>query len=110
MPKHFFHCTDGRRLVLDRNGEALRAGSKGLQLAFARCAAHAVRDRWPAREDWSAWRVHVVDEAGFEVAVVPFAGPPEFLEPVERRRFADRLPAWGPAAAREGARRAAHAA
>jgi hypothetical protein len=91
MPKHFFHCTDGRSLVLDREGEAVRAGSKGLQLAFARFAAHAVRDRSPARGDWSAWRVHVVDEAGLEVAVVPFEGTPEFLEPGERRRFADRF-------------------
>lgn len=91
MPMLFFHCTDGRTLVLDREGEEVRAGSKGLQLAFARLAAHAVRDRRPEREDWPGWRVHVVDEAGREVALVPFDGRPRFLEPAERRPFAERF-------------------
>ncbi len=110
MPQHFFHCTDGRSLVVDRDGELVRAGSKGLQLAFARFAAHAVRDRSPAREDWSAWRVHVVDEAGFEVAVVPFEGTPEFLEPGERRPFLERLAGRRAGSARDRAAPAARAA
>lgn len=91
MPKLFFHCTDGRTLVLDRDGEEVRAGSKGLQLAFARFAAHAVRDRHPERGDWSGWRVHVVDGAGREVALVPFQGEARFFEAGERRRFAERF-------------------
>lgn len=91
MPTLFFHCTDGRTLVLDRRGEEVRAGSRGLQLAFARFAAHAVRDLRPERQDWSGWRVHVVDEAGDELALVPFDGEPRFFGAGERRLFAERV-------------------
>ncbi len=76
MPRHYFHCTDGRDLVLDPRGVPLREDAPALQVACARHAAEALRAAAPGLDDWSAWQVCVVDEAGFQVAVVPFEGEP----------------------------------
>ena len=79
MPRHYFHCTDGRDLVLDTRGVALRGSATALQVACARHAADVLQAATPGLEDWSGWQVCVVDEAGFQVAVVPFEGEPVIL-------------------------------
>jgi hypothetical protein len=69
MTIHYFHCTDGVDLIVDREGRDI---SGPRELAFsAKAAAEAVMQAVPSYEEWEAWAVYVYNERG-QVAIVPF--------------------------------------
>ena len=71
MAIHYFHCTDGVDLILDRRGRETEAF--GDALITAREVAAEIMDAVPSYRDWDNWVVHIYDEAG-PLEVVPFAG------------------------------------
>lgn len=71
MAVHYFHCTDGRDLILDREGRP--TGGQDL-LGRARTVADEIKRAVPAYREWNDWAVHVYDTLG-EVAIVPFTEP-----------------------------------
>ncbi len=70
MPVHFFHCTNGTEIILDRQGR--RARSKRQVEPLALQVAGELMQRGPPRIDWADWLVSVQDRKGSMVAVVPF--------------------------------------
>lgn len=73
MALHFFHCTDGVDLVLDRTGQDTR--SKRDRRERACRVAEGIMAAIPPGVDWSAWSVSVQDRRGALVEVVPFPLP-----------------------------------
>lgn len=73
MAVHYFHCTDGVDLIVDRAGRETGAPSQLHRLA--RTVADEIMAAVPAYRDWADWAVHVYDERG-EVAIVPFETEP----------------------------------
>jgi hypothetical protein len=71
MAIHYFHCTDGFDLILDRQGRESRAVQDAI--AKAHEVAGEIMRAVPAYRDWDNWAVHIYDEAG-PLEVVPFAG------------------------------------
>lgn len=69
MAVHYFHCTDGRDLIIDRAGHPAIVG--GDLVGRARSVADEIKQAVPAYSEWQDWAVHVYDERG-EVAIVPF--------------------------------------
>ena len=70
MTQIYFHCANSRGVLLDRYGAAVD------DMAEARDhAACVVRSLIMARtsEDWRSWILHVSDDLGDELFVVPFA-------------------------------------
>jgi hypothetical protein len=70
MTQVFFHCSNAKEVLVDRCGAAVD------DLAEARDhAASVVRSITMARslEDWRDWVLHVNDDLGEELFVVPFA-------------------------------------
>jgi hypothetical protein len=73
--RHHFHCTDGRELVIDREGVPMRSE--------ARIWSHAVKVAQDAmascggRFDWSGWIVDVHDGAGRRVMTLAFRDVPD---------------------------------
>lgn len=69
MALHYFHCTDGVDLVLDRQGRE----ASGLRDVHGRARAVAadIMQAVPSYDEWETWAVHVYDERG-QVAIVPF--------------------------------------
>jgi hypothetical protein len=70
MAVHYFHCTDGIDLVLDRTGRNVRCADDLLENACG--AAERIMDALPPELDWSAWVVSVQDAGGRQVAVFSF--------------------------------------
>ena len=69
MREVYFHCSTDQHVLIDRSGAAM-------DLAEAR--AHAERMvhtmiMTPSAEDWREWAVHVTDDLGDELFVVPFS-------------------------------------
>lgn len=69
MAIHYFHCTDGVDLVLDRAGRDT-VGASALGPEAASVADDLMREL-PGYEDWERWAVHIYDASG-EVEIVPF--------------------------------------
>ena len=70
MTQIYFHCTNSRGVLLDRYGAAVD------DMAEARDhAARVVRSLIMVQtsEDWRSWILHVSDDLGDELFVVPFA-------------------------------------
>jgi hypothetical protein len=70
MTQVYFHCSNTKEVLLDRRGAVVG------DLAEARDhATGVVRSLTKARglEDWRDWVLHVSDELGDELFVVPFA-------------------------------------
>jgi hypothetical protein len=70
MTELYFHCSDAEHVTIDRCAAAVD------DLAEARAHAHCfVRSliMTPSEEDWRDWVLHVTDELGEEVFVLPFA-------------------------------------
>jgi hypothetical protein len=70
MTQVYFHCTNPRGVLLDRLGTTVD------DLAEARvqaaCVVHSLTMTHSA-EDWRSWILHVNDDLGDELFVVPFA-------------------------------------
>jgi hypothetical protein len=69
MAIHYFHCTDGTDLILDRSGREALAHQD--VLARARSVAREVMQAVPNYDEWENWSVHVYDERG-QLEIVPF--------------------------------------
>ena len=69
MTIHYFHCTDGVDLIVDREGRDI-SGPRELACS-AKAAAEVVMQAVPSYEEWEAWAVYVYNERG-QVAIVPF--------------------------------------
>ncbi len=69
MAVHYFHCTDGIDLIIDRSGREA-SGAADLR-GRARAVADEIKRAVPEFQDWEDWAVHVYDGRG-EVAIVPF--------------------------------------
>lgn len=70
MAQIYFHCSNAREALIDRCGADVD------DLAEARDhASRVVRSliAAPGQEDWRNWILHVSDDLGEEVFVVPFA-------------------------------------
>jgi hypothetical protein len=72
MAIHYFHCTDGFDLILDREGR--ETGAVQETISTAREVAGEIMRAVPSYREWDNWAVHIYDEAG-PLEVVPFAGP-----------------------------------
>jgi hypothetical protein len=70
MPVHYFHCTNGTDLILDRRGRRTRTKKEVEPTAFA--VAGQLMKSAPGLVDWSEWLVSVQDRKGSMVAVIPF--------------------------------------
>jgi hypothetical protein len=67
---HYFHCTDGKNLVLDQTGWLTRS-KNDVEPVACRVAAELMTSA-AGPVDWSDWLVSVQDRNGSMVAVVPF--------------------------------------
>jgi hypothetical protein len=70
MPQVYFHCSNPKEALIDRCGAAVD------DLTEARDhAASVVRSLTATRslEDWRGWMLHVSDDLGDELFVIPFA-------------------------------------
>ena len=70
MGQVYFHCSHTQGVLIDRRGTSVA------DLIEAREeAARIVRSlvATPSMEDWRGWVLHVSDETGDEIFVLPFA-------------------------------------
>lgn len=74
MAIHYFHCTDGVDLIVDRRGRDAR--EMGEVRDRARAVAHEIMRAVPSYQEWDHWAVHVYDERG-EVEIVSFTAGSE---------------------------------
>lgn len=70
MPVHYFHCTNGTDLILDRRGRRTRTKEEVEPTAFL--VAGQLMKSAPGAANWSEWLVSVQDRKGSMVVVVPF--------------------------------------
>jgi hypothetical protein len=70
MAQVYFHCSNARGVLVDRRGTPVSDLIEACEQAVSR-----VRSLIASRslEDWRDWALHVSDEAGDELFVVPFA-------------------------------------
>jgi hypothetical protein len=70
MAQIYFHCSTAEGVLIDRSGAALG------DLAEARDHAALVVQSLimaPSLEDWRGWVLHVSDDCGDEILIMPFA-------------------------------------
>lgn len=70
MAQIYFHCSTAEGVLIDRSGAALG------DLAEARDLAALVVQSLimaPSLEDWRGWVLHVSDDCGDEILIMPFA-------------------------------------
>jgi uncharacterized protein DUF6894 len=70
MTQIYFHCSTAEGVLIDRSGAALA------DIAEARDYAALVVQSLimaPSLEDWRNWVLHVSDDCGDEILIVPFA-------------------------------------
>jgi hypothetical protein len=70
MTQLYFHCSNNRRALIDRSGLAVG------DLADARDQATRIMRTLvmaESPEDWRDWVLHVSDDLGDEIFMVPFA-------------------------------------
>jgi len=70
MTQVFFHCSNRKKVFLDRRGAVVDdlAGARDLA---TRVVQSVTGER--ALEDWRDWVVHVSDDQGDELFVMPFS-------------------------------------
>jgi hypothetical protein len=69
MSIHYFHCTNGVDLIVDRRGRETRALRD--MARQARRVADDIMLAVPSYDEWSDWAVHVYDDRG-QVDIIPF--------------------------------------
>ncbi len=77
MAVHYFHCTNGIDMVIDKTGH--ETSSCAEMSSHARAVAAELMRAVPAYHEWWNWSVHVYDEVG-AVEIFDF--------PTDRRRAA----------------------
>ncbi|PAY07122.1 MULTISPECIES: DUF6894 family protein [Bradyrhizobium] len=70
MTQVYFHCSNTRGVLMDRRGTSVDNLSEACEAAtrMMRSLVATV-----SLEDWRDWAVHVSDEAGEEIVILPFA-------------------------------------
>jgi hypothetical protein len=70
VPQVYFHCSSPKGVLIDRRGAVVDDLSEVRDQA-----ASVVRSLTTARslEDWRCWVLHVNDDLGDELFVIPFA-------------------------------------
>jgi hypothetical protein len=70
MSQVYFHCSTGYGVLVDRGGTDVDdmddAHDRAMQFVGSLIAT-------PGREDWRDWILHVSDEDGEEIFLVPFS-------------------------------------
>ena len=70
MAQVYFHCSTTQGVVIDRHGtsvaDLIDASEQATSVMRSLVTA-------PNLEDWRGWVLHVSDEAGEEIFVLPFA-------------------------------------
>jgi hypothetical protein len=66
----YFHCSNADEILLDRRGIDVYDLSEAHQRA-----TQVVQDfiRTPGPDDWRAWTLHVTDDEGDELFLMPFS-------------------------------------
>ena len=69
MTNVYFHCSNAEEVLVDRRGTMLGdlGEARGLAASVVRSLARA-----RSRKDWRGWILHVSDDLGDELFVVPF--------------------------------------
>jgi hypothetical protein len=75
MPKFYFNLTDGKRLVIDEEGDELADTSAARihALELAELARDLIDTDSSINRDWFEFAFQIVDETGREVALVDFS-------------------------------------
>ncbi|MBR0794528.1 hypothetical protein JQ615_03895 [Bradyrhizobium jicamae] len=70
MTQVYFHCSNMRGVLMDRRGSSVAGLTEACEAAtrMVRSLVATV-----SLEDWRDWVLHVSDEAGEEIFVLPFA-------------------------------------
>jgi hypothetical protein len=69
MTQVYFHCSNPRGVLLDRCGAAVDGLAEARD--HAACVVRSLTKTQSA-EDWRSWILHVSDDLGDELFVVPF--------------------------------------
>jgi hypothetical protein len=70
MTQLYFHCSNSQSVVLDQRGTAVEDLKEARDHATGLARSMSMRH---GAEDWRGWIVHVTDNLGEELFVVPFA-------------------------------------
>ncbi|WP_076866731.1 DUF6894 family protein [Bradyrhizobium mercantei] len=70
MTQVFFHCSNARGVLMDRRGTSVASLSEACEAATSMMRSLVAT---VSMEDWRDWAVHVSDEAGEEIVILPFA-------------------------------------
>ena len=70
MAQVFFHCTSTKGVWIDRSGTAIDDLTEAREHAALVVQSLIMA---PSLEDWRGWVLHVSDDCGDEILVVPFA-------------------------------------
>jgi hypothetical protein len=70
MTQVYFHCSNGRGVLIDRAGAAV-GDLDDVRDQAARIMRSLIMAECP--EDWRDWVLHVSDDLGDEILVMPFA-------------------------------------
>ena len=70
MTQVYFHCSNTRGVLMDRRGTSAASLTEACEAAtnMMRSLVATV-----SLEDWRDWAVHVSDEDGEEIVILPFA-------------------------------------
>lgn len=70
MTQVYFHCSHAQGVLIDRRGatvaDLIEAREQATNVVRSLMAA-------PSLEDWRGWILHVSDDAGEEIFLLPFA-------------------------------------
>lgn len=70
MTEVYFHYSNADQLLIDSRGATVNNLSDAC--AHAHRLVHAMMMK-PNTEDWRGWELHVTDELGEEIFVIPFS-------------------------------------
>ncbi|MHC2435686.1 DUF6894 family protein [Bradyrhizobium sp. USDA 4451] len=70
MTQVYFHCSNTRGVLMDRRGTSVASLSEAYEAATCMMRSLVATD---SLEDWRDWAVHVSDEDGEEIVILPFA-------------------------------------
>jgi Domain of unknown function (DUF6894) len=69
MAQVYFHCSNTRSVVMDRRGTSVSDLIEACAEAISRVRSLVAST---SLEDWRDWVLHVIDETGDEISVLPF--------------------------------------
>ena len=70
MAQIYFHCSNTQAVLMDRHGTSVSDLIEACEEATSRVRSLIAS---ASLEDWRDWALHVIDEDGDEIFVLPFA-------------------------------------